>query len=101
MGMSYLIDTHIFLWWLLDDPKLDNLPRHYSQPRLSHFGSSVFPLGKFLPNTASVNYLKPNNSLSNIHRYYIRLNLSNLPSPQPMHSEREVYQLPIEIPLIA
>lgn len=23
MGMSYLIDTHIFLWWLFDDPKLD------------------------------------------------------------------------------
>ncbi len=22
MGMSYLIDTHIFLWWLFDDPKL-------------------------------------------------------------------------------
>lgn len=21
--MSYLIDTHILLWWLLDDPKLD------------------------------------------------------------------------------
>ncbi|MBE9054345.1 type II toxin-antitoxin system VapC family toxin [Nostocales cyanobacterium LEGE 11386] len=23
MGMSYLIDTHILLWWLFDDPKLD------------------------------------------------------------------------------
>jgi PIN domain nuclease of toxin-antitoxin system len=22
MGMSYLIDTHIFLWWLFDDPQL-------------------------------------------------------------------------------
>lgn len=22
MGISYLIDTHIFLWWLFDDPKL-------------------------------------------------------------------------------
>ncbi|MBW4557354.1 MAG: type II toxin-antitoxin system VapC family toxin [Trichormus sp. ATA11-4-KO1] len=22
MGMSYLLDTHIFLWWLFDDPKL-------------------------------------------------------------------------------
>lgn len=22
MGMSYLIDTHILLWWLFDDPKL-------------------------------------------------------------------------------
>ena len=23
MGMSYLIDTHILLWWIFDDPKLD------------------------------------------------------------------------------
>jgi PIN domain nuclease of toxin-antitoxin system len=22
MGMSYLIDTHVFLWWLFDDPRL-------------------------------------------------------------------------------
>jgi PIN domain nuclease of toxin-antitoxin system len=24
MGMSYLIDTHILLWWIFDDPKLGN-----------------------------------------------------------------------------
>lgn len=24
MGMNYLLDTHILLWWLFDDPKLDN-----------------------------------------------------------------------------
>jgi PIN domain nuclease of toxin-antitoxin system len=23
MGISYLIDTHILLWWLFDNPKLD------------------------------------------------------------------------------
>jgi PIN domain nuclease of toxin-antitoxin system len=23
MGISYLLDTHILLWWLFDDPKLD------------------------------------------------------------------------------
>lgn len=23
MGISYLIDTHILLWWVFDDPKLD------------------------------------------------------------------------------
>ena len=23
MGMSYLIDTHILLWWVFDNPKLD------------------------------------------------------------------------------
>jgi PIN domain nuclease of toxin-antitoxin system len=27
MGMSYLLDTHILLWWLFDDPKLDPLCR--------------------------------------------------------------------------
>ena len=27
MGMNYLIDTHIFLWWLFDDPKLDTTCR--------------------------------------------------------------------------
>jgi PIN domain nuclease of toxin-antitoxin system len=23
MGISYLLDTHILLWWLFNDPKLD------------------------------------------------------------------------------
>lgn len=23
MGMSYLLDTHIWLWWIFDDPKLN------------------------------------------------------------------------------
>jgi PIN domain nuclease of toxin-antitoxin system len=23
MGVSYLIDTHILLWWFFDDPKLN------------------------------------------------------------------------------
>ncbi|MBW4593267.1 MAG: type II toxin-antitoxin system VapC family toxin [Brasilonema angustatum HA4187-MV1] len=27
MGMSYFIDTHILLWWLFDDPKLDTTCR--------------------------------------------------------------------------
>ncbi|MGL5876039.1 MAG: type II toxin-antitoxin system VapC family toxin [Xenococcaceae cyanobacterium] len=27
MGMSYLIDTHILLWWLFNDPKLDTTCR--------------------------------------------------------------------------
>lgn len=27
MGMSYLLDTHILLWWLFDDPKLDTTSR--------------------------------------------------------------------------
>ena len=27
MGNRYLIDTHILLWWVFDDPKLDNLSR--------------------------------------------------------------------------
>lgn len=24
MGMSYILDTHILLWWLFNDPKLNN-----------------------------------------------------------------------------
>lgn len=27
MGNKYLIDTHIFLWWIFNDVKLDNLSR--------------------------------------------------------------------------
>jgi PIN domain nuclease of toxin-antitoxin system len=27
MGIKYLIDTHIFLWWLFDEPKLDDISR--------------------------------------------------------------------------
>lgn len=27
MGVSYLLDTHILLWWLFDDPKLDSTCR--------------------------------------------------------------------------
>lgn len=28
MGMSYLIDTHVMLWWIFDDPKLDSTCRN-------------------------------------------------------------------------
>lgn len=31
MGISYLLDTHIFLWWLFDDPKLNILCRDLIQ----------------------------------------------------------------------
>lgn len=27
MGISYLIDTHILLWWVFDDPKLNSICR--------------------------------------------------------------------------
>ena len=27
MGMNYLIDTHVLLWWVFDDPKLCNISR--------------------------------------------------------------------------
>jgi PIN domain nuclease of toxin-antitoxin system len=27
MGAKYLIDTHIFLWWLFDDSRLDEISR--------------------------------------------------------------------------
>jgi PIN domain nuclease of toxin-antitoxin system len=40
MGMSYLIDTHILLWWLLDDPKLNANGREIIRnPRHKIFGS--------------------------------------------------------------
>ena len=31
MGTKYLIDTHILLWWVFDDPKLDSLSREILQ----------------------------------------------------------------------
>lgn len=33
MGMSYLIDTHILLWWLFDDPKLGTNSREIIRNR--------------------------------------------------------------------
>jgi len=42
MGISYLIDTHILLWWLFDDPKLDNTCRKIiNNPDHRIFVSSV------------------------------------------------------------
>jgi PIN domain nuclease of toxin-antitoxin system len=44
MGMSYLIDTHILLWWLFDDPKLDTDCRDIIRNPDNHiFVSSVDP----------------------------------------------------------
>ncbi|MEA5583344.1 type II toxin-antitoxin system VapC family toxin [Nodularia harveyana UHCC-0300] len=44
MGISYLIDTHILLWWLFDDPKLDkNCRKIISNPDNHIFVSSVSP----------------------------------------------------------
>jgi PIN domain nuclease of toxin-antitoxin system len=31
MGKQYLIDTHILLWWVFDDPKLDKISREIIQ----------------------------------------------------------------------
>ncbi len=33
MGMSYLVDTHILLWWLFDDPKLGTNSREIIRNR--------------------------------------------------------------------
>ena len=47
MGMSYLLDTHILLWWIFDDAKLNNHCRDIAF-------SSAAPLpGKLRPNHAS------------------------------------------------
>ena len=42
MGMNYLIDTHIFLWWLFDDSQLDTTCREIIRnPAHRIFVSSV------------------------------------------------------------
>ncbi|BAZ16778.1 PilT domain-containing protein [Calothrix sp. NIES-4071] len=45
MGMSYLIDTHIFLWWLFDDPKLRTDSREIIANPDNYIIVAVFPLG--------------------------------------------------------
>jgi len=42
MGNQYLIDTHILLWWIFDDPKLDGISYKILQnPRNQIFVSSA------------------------------------------------------------
>ena len=42
MGVSYLIDTHILLWWLFDDPKLNgNCREIIRNPKHDIFVSSA------------------------------------------------------------
>jgi PIN domain nuclease of toxin-antitoxin system len=42
MGINYLIDTHVLLWWLFNDPKLDNNCRAIiSNPSHNIFVSSA------------------------------------------------------------
>jgi PIN domain nuclease of toxin-antitoxin system len=44
MGINYLIDTHILLWWFFDDPKLDRSCREIIKNSDHHiFVSSVSP----------------------------------------------------------
>lgn len=44
MGVSYLIDTHILLWWLFDDPKLNaNCREIICNPKHYIFVSSASP----------------------------------------------------------
>ncbi|TAF07160.1 MAG: type II toxin-antitoxin system VapC family toxin [Nostocales cyanobacterium] len=44
MGINYLIDTHILLWWFFDDPKLDRSCREIIKNPDHHiFVSSVSP----------------------------------------------------------
>ena len=47
MGMSYLIDTHIFLLWLFDDPKLHTDCREiirYSENRIIVSSASAWEI---------------------------------------------------------
>ena len=92
MGMSYLIDTHILLWWLFDDPKLHTDCRDMIRNpdhRIIVSSASAweiatkYRMGK-LPEAKQL-----------VEQYSldcIRLNLSNLLSPQPMRSEQEAYR---------
>lgn len=36
MGISYLIDTHVLLWWVFDDPKLSSESRDILKNPLNH-----------------------------------------------------------------
>jgi PIN domain nuclease of toxin-antitoxin system len=36
--MSYLLDTHILLWWIFDEPKLDTTCRAIINDRAFHTG---------------------------------------------------------------
>ena len=47
MGISYLLDTHILLWWLFNDPKLDTQCRdiiHNPKNRLFVSSSSAWEI---------------------------------------------------------
>jgi len=42
MGVNYLIDTHVLLWWLFNDPKLCNISRDIlKNPQNNIFVSSA------------------------------------------------------------
>lgn len=44
MGIKYLLDTHIFLWWIFDDPKLNTVCRDLiKNPEHQILVSSVTP----------------------------------------------------------
>lgn len=44
MGMSYLIDTHILLWWLFDDPKLGTNCRRNRDNRIIVSSASAWEI---------------------------------------------------------
>ena len=42
MGMNYLLDTHVLLWWVFDDPKLCSESREIiKNPKHQIFVSSA------------------------------------------------------------
>ncbi|WP_251957661.1 type II toxin-antitoxin system VapC family toxin [Nostoc commune] len=99
--MSYLIDTHILLWWLFDDPKLHTDCRDIIRNpdhRIIVSSASAweiatkYRMGK-LPEAKQL--------VEQYSQILHQANLSNLPSPQHMRSEQEAYRSPTEIPLIA
>jgi len=102
MGMSYLLDTHILLWWLFDDPKLDTNCRDIIRnPTPIAFSLAAPPPGKLPLNIVSASFPKPSSLSKNIHKYCSKLNSSNSPSPPPTPSEPEAYPFPIATPSVA
>ncbi len=87
MGISYLIDTHILLWWLFDDPKLNAQCRDIIRnPDFNIIVSPVF-LGDELTPILQQHYQR----LSEIEKQAIAL-LANATVPASIPQLREKYK---------
>ncbi len=99
MGMSYLIDTHILLWWVFDNPKLDESSRAIiANPEHLIMVSSAtaweiatkYRIGKLSQAKTLV---------ENYEQVLSQAGFQNCPSLPPTRSEPEAYRSPTAIPL--